>query len=64
MFDESLEVSSDFDLIRRLRKANFKENNVDKLLLKKWFHGNNASMDVPVMVKELLGLLHKQIKGI
>jgi glycosyltransferase involved in cell wall biosynthesis len=63
MFDELLDVSSDFDLIRRLRKANFKENNVDKLLLKKWFHENNVSLDVPVMVKELLGLLHKQIKG-
>jgi len=63
MFDESLEVSSDFDLIRRLRKANCKEANVDKLLLKKWFHGNNASQNKPVMRREILGLLHRQIKG-
>ncbi len=63
MFDESLEVSSDFDLIRRLRKAGFKENNVDMLLLKKWYHGNNASQNKPVLRNEILGLLHRQIKG-
>lgn len=63
MFDESLEVSSDFDLIRRLRTAHCKEGNVDQLLLKKWFHGNNASQNKPVMRREILGLLHRQIKG-
>lgn len=63
MFDESLEVSSDFDLIRRLRKVNYKEDNVDCLLLKKWYHGNNASQNKPVLRNEILGLLYKQIKG-
>lgn len=63
MFDESLEVSSDFDLIRRLRTANFKENNVDQLLLHKWFHGSNASQNKPVLRNEILGLLYRQIKG-
>lgn len=63
MFDESLEVSSDFDLIRKLRKANCREANVDLLLLKKWFHGSNASQNKPVLRKEILGLLHRQIKG-
>jgi len=63
MFDESLEVSSDFDLIRRLRLANCKEANVDKLLLKKWFHGENASRNISLMKIELLSLLHRQIKG-
>ena len=62
-FDESLEVSSDFDLIRRLRKASFKEDNVDRLLLKKWYHGNNASQDKKVLRNEILGLLFKQSKG-
>ncbi len=62
-FDESLEVSSDFDLIRRLRKANFKENNVDSLLLKKWYHGNNASQEKEVLRREILGLLFRQTKG-
>lgn len=62
MFDEKLEVSSDFDLIRKLRKANFKEANIDVLLLRKWYHNKNASMDVPIMVKEMLNILHKQIK--
>jgi len=63
MFDQSLEVSSDFDLIRRLRIARCKEANVDKLLLKKWYHGENASLNKPLMKKEILGLLHRQIKG-
>jgi len=63
MFDQSLEVSSDFDLIRRLRLANCKEANVDKLLLKKWYHGENASLNKPLMKKEILSLLHRQIKG-
>lgn len=63
MFDESLEVSSDFDLIRRLRKAHFKEANVDQLLLKKWYHGSNASQNKPVLRNEILGLLYRQIKG-
>ncbi len=62
-FDESLEVSSDFDLIRKLRKADFKEKNVEKLLLKRWFHGNNASLNKPLLRNEILSLLHKQIKG-
>ncbi|WP_158988800.1 glycosyltransferase [Mucilaginibacter sp. L196] len=62
MFDESLEVSSDFELIRRLRKAKYKESNVDRLLLKKWFHGDNASQNKPVLRKEILGLLYRQIK--
>lgn len=62
-FDESLEVSSDFDLIRRLRKADCKEANIDKLLLKKWYHGDNASQNKPVMRREILSLLHRQIKG-
>jgi len=63
MFDQSLEVSSDFDLIRRLRLVNCKEANVDKLLLKKWYHGENASLNKPLMKKEILSLLHRQIKG-
>lgn len=63
MFDESLEVSSDFDLIRRLRTAMFKECNADKLLLHKWFHGSNASQNKPVLRNEILGLLYRQIKG-
>lgn len=63
-FDESLEVSSDFDLIRKLRKANFKEENVDLLLLKKWYHGNNASQEKPLLRREILSLLFKQSKGL
>ncbi len=63
-FDESLEVSSDFDLIRKLRKANFKEENVDMLLLKKWYHGNNASQETPLLRSEILSLLFKQTKGL
>jgi glycosyltransferase involved in cell wall biosynthesis len=63
MFDQSLMVSSDFDLIRRLRAANCREANVDKLLLKKWYHGENASLNKPLMKREILGLLHRQIKG-
>ena len=62
-FDKSLEVSSDFDLIRKLRQANCREDNVDKLLLKRWFHGNNASLNKPLLRNEILSLLHKQIKG-
>ncbi len=61
-FDESLVVASDTDLIRKLRNAGMKENNVDKLLLEKWFHGTNASMDKEIMVREFLMLLHKQTK--
>lgn len=63
LFDESLEVSSDFDLIRKLRKAGYKEKNAEKLLLKKWYHGNNASQNKPLLRNEILGLLHRQIKG-
>jgi glycosyltransferase involved in cell wall biosynthesis len=63
MFDQTLEVSSDFDLIRRLRLANCKEANVDKLLLLKWYHGDNASLNKTLMKREILGLLHRQIKG-
>ncbi len=63
-FDESLEVSSDFDLIRKLRKANFNENNVNLLLLKKWYHGNNASQDKSLLRSEILSLLFKQSKGL
>ena len=63
MFDESLEVSSDFDLIRRLRKANYKENNADQLLLIKWFHGENASQNKKVLRNEILELLYRQSKG-
>lgn len=62
-FDESLDVSSDFDLIRRLRKANFREDNVDRLLLRKWYHGGNASLNKEVMRREILGLLHRQIRN-
>ncbi|MGJ7032967.1 glycosyltransferase family 2 protein [Niabella hirudinis] len=62
-FDESLDVSSDFDLIRRLRKAGFAEKNVDRLLLRKWYHGANASLNKAVMRREILGLLHRQIKN-
>lgn len=61
-FDESLVVASDTDLIRKLRNAGLKENNVDKLLLEKWFHGTNASMDKETMVREFLAVLHKQAK--
>ncbi len=63
LFDETLEVSSDFDLIRKLRNANCKEGNVDKLLLKKWFHGKNESLNKPLLRSELLALLHKQRKS-
>jgi glycosyltransferase involved in cell wall biosynthesis len=63
-FDESLEVSSDFDLIRKLRKANFSEANVNLLLLKKWYHGNNASQDKTLLRSEILSLLFKQSKGL
>ncbi|KAA0993491.1 glycosyltransferase family 2 protein [Dyadobacter aurulentus] len=63
MFDQSLEVSSDFDLIRKLRLANCKEANVEKMLLKKWYHGENASLNKPLMKREILSLLHRQIKG-
>lgn len=62
-FDESLDVSSDFDLIRRLRKANFQEKNVDRLLLRKWYHGGNASLNKAVLRREILSLLHRQIKN-
>lgn len=62
-FDESLDVSSDFDLIRRLRKAGFQEKNVDRLLLRKWYHGSNASLNKAVLRKEILSLLHRQIKN-
>jgi glycosyltransferase involved in cell wall biosynthesis len=62
-FDETLEVSSDFDLIRRLRKSGYLEANVEQLLLKKWYHGNNASQDKEVLKKEILHLLFKQAKG-
>ncbi len=61
-FDESLIVSSDMELIRQLRGAGFKENNVDELLLKKWFHGENASTETKLMRTEILALLHRQIK--
>jgi glycosyltransferase involved in cell wall biosynthesis len=63
LFDETLEVSSDFDLIRKLRNSNCKEGNVDKLLLKKWFHGKNESLNKSLLRKELLAVLHRQIKG-
>ncbi len=36
-FDEKLEVGSDLDLIARLRKGNYPEANVEKVLLYKWF---------------------------
>lgn len=62
-FDESLDVSSDFDLIRRLRKGNFQEKNVDRLLLRKWYHGSNASLNKAVLRREILSLLHRQIKN-
>lgn len=63
LFDETLEVSSDVDLIRKLRNANCKEGNVDKLLLKKWFHGKNESLNRTLSRKELLAVLHRQIKS-
>ncbi len=62
-FDETLEVSSDTDLIRRMRTAGFKEGNVDKLLLNKWFHDRNASFDKQVLKREMLQLLHRQMHG-
>ncbi|TDG36495.1 glycosyltransferase [Pedobacter changchengzhani] len=62
LFDETLKVSSDMDLIRKLRNAGCKEGNVEKLLLKKWFHGSNESQNTSLMLKEMLGMLHKQIK--
>jgi len=62
-FDESLDVSSDFDLIRRLRKAGLGEKNVEHLLLRKWYHGANASLNKAVLRKEILGLLHRQIRN-
>ncbi len=61
-FDESLITASDTDLIRKLRNAGFKEDNVNKLLLEKWFHGTNASLDKETMTREFLALLHKQTK--
>ncbi|MBZ4187285.1 glycosyltransferase family 2 protein [Niabella beijingensis] len=61
-FDESLDVSSDFDLVRRLRNAGFQEKNVERLLLRKWYHGGNASLNKTVMRREILGLLHRQIR--
>lgn len=63
MFDESLKVSSDFELIRKLRNAGYKELNAEKLLLKKWYHGENASLEKPALKKEILSLLFKQMKG-
>ena len=63
LFDESLDVSSDFDLIRRLRKAGLKEWNVNRLLLRKWYHGNNASLNKDLMRREILSLLHRQINN-
>ena len=61
MFDESYEVASDFDLVRRLRLGKYKEANVEKILLTKWYHGENASLNKPLMKKEILGLLHRQV---
>jgi glycosyltransferase involved in cell wall biosynthesis len=63
-FDVTLELSSDVDLIRRLRRGNFREANVESLLLRKWYHGNNASFDMKKSCSELLGILHKQVHGL
>ena len=63
MFDESYEVANDYDLIRRLRLGKYKEANVEKVLLIKWHHGENASLNKPLMKREFLDMLHRQIHG-
>jgi glycosyltransferase involved in cell wall biosynthesis len=60
-FDETMEMSSDMDLIRKLRNGGYGEMNIDKLLLLKRYHGNNASMDNKTVMREMLQLLHKQM---
>ncbi len=62
-FKADLTVSSDMDLIRRLRNAGFKEDNADVLLLLKWLHGTNASFNKKLLRNEILNLLHKQMNG-
>lgn len=62
-FDTSLEVGSDTDIIRRLRNAGFKDVNAEELLVYKWYHGNNAGLDVKKTYNDLLWILHKQIHG-
>ncbi len=62
-FEESMTTSSDVDLIRKLRNAGFKENNVNRLLLEKWYHGANAGLNKETMRREFLAVLYKQTKG-
>ncbi|MCD0486843.1 glycosyltransferase [Pedobacter sp. MC2016-14] len=62
-FDENMENSNDMDLVRRLRNSGFAELNAGETLLYKWYHANNASYQKDKIIKEMLILLQKQIKG-
>ena len=62
-FDENMESSNDMDLVRRLRNAGFAEKNAEQTLLYKWYHDNNASYQKDKIIKEMLNLMHKQIRG-
>ena len=61
-FNETLKFGSDLDLIRILRNAGYKEGNVEKVLLRKWYHSSNESFDKNGGVADLLHILHKQTR--
>lgn len=60
-FDKTLKLGSDMDLIRILRNAGYKEGNVDEVLLHKWYHGSNESMDKQSSIKDMLRILYNQV---
>ena len=62
-FDESLEMSNDMDLIRRLRNHKIKEHNIDQVLLYKWYEGINESFDEERLKADLFKVLRNQIKN-
>ena len=59
-FDEGMVFASDMDIVRRLRNSGFVDGNVNELLLYKWYHGGNESLDKPKNMKEILMVLKKQ----
>ena len=62
-FDETYRFGSDLDLLRRYRVLNQETESCDETLLIKHFTGENETMDVKGNVKDMLAIIHQQLKS-
>lgn len=62
-FNEKYRYGSDLDLLRRYRALNLTEQNSTETLLIKHFTGENETMSVKESVKDMLSIIHEQIKS-